>query len=172
MQVQDDARLTTHLQLTFNTNSIHYQHFVLQDNVHWYRWLRNRNWTSAVKYTLTKDQSWSNMEPLAGQLKMKAPAVKTNERWALRSEQRDLVSFHAVLFSSAWYTLGNLVPAISDTGGIQAHRLLQQFLFVRSPRRWIAANVVYLRLCSRCNTTTNATRRWLYSFLLLFILSM
>ena len=75
-----------------------------------------------------------------------------SEEWA---ENTDLVSFHAVLLSSARYTLGDLVPAIWVAAGICAHCLLQQFLFFRCPWSGIASNVINLSLSSSCITSNN-----------------
>lgn len=68
----------------------------------------------------------------------------------------DLVSFHAVLFRSARYTFGNLVPAIWVAAWICAHCLLQQLLFFRRPRSWITPEVINLRLGSSCITFSNS----------------
>jgi len=77
-----------------------------------------------------------------------------NNRRESYAADRDLVSFHAVFLSSARYTLGYLVPAICITARICAHRLLQQLLFLRCPRRWIASDVIHLSLGSTCSIPT------------------
>lgn len=62
----------------------------------------------------------------------------------------DLVTFHAVLFTSVGDTITDSVPPVCGAGGVRLQGLLQEFLLLGGPRGRVCPRLSHLLLSNTC----------------------